>query len=519
MSTPFLLPHVIDAAAERAADAVAVVHDGSSMTYAELARRSGQFAAALQSAGITRGRTVGVWAMKSIDTVVAIHGIQRAGAISVPVDPMAPLSVLSTMTRTLGLDAVVVDAAHADRVSGPETPSTLIGDVGLDIDLSAKAVLTWDDVASHDPVGQPTLSADDPAYMITTSGSTGEPKAIVHTHHSALRYAQLAADTYGLTPADRLANVAPFHFDQSTFELYGAPVAGATTVLVPELAVRFPAELSTLVERERVSIWYSVPTILTQLLHRGAVEERDLSSLRWVLFGGEVFPSGTLAELMGLLPNARFSNVYGPAEVNQCMFHHLESLPLPDTSIPIGLPWPDTEIRVVGDDAPRRGELHVRSATMMAGYWRRPDLTEAGIIDEVDDIGRRVRWYRTGDVVEYDADGLLHFCGRVDRQVKIRGNRVELEAVEAAISDIEGVISTAAVTLTRDGADLLVAIVEGGPGVNARAVRAAARTVLPPHAVPDEVMVVDALPRTQSGKIDNRAAADAARTQLEETDR
>ena len=518
MTTPYLLPHLIEAAAERDPDHGAFRIGDDQVSYAELSERGARFASALSEVSIGRGDPVGVYANKSLNTVTAMHGLQRAGAIPVPIDPMAPADIVARMHAAIGLSGVVVDALHAPRVARDAMPDVIIGE--LNNEAGSGANLSWDQIDSTTPATLAAVRGDDPAYMITTSGSTGEPKAIVHSHRSALRYAQLAAELYGLTPHDRLANVAPFHFDQSTFELYSAPMAGALTVLVPELVVRFPAELSTLLEREQISVWYSVPTILLQLLSRGALGAKDLSSLRWVLFGGEVMAASALNELMKLMPRARFSNVYGPAEVNQCLFHHIEGPLGDDESIPIGVEWSDTELRVMatdGSDGTFSGELVVSTSTMMLGYWRRPDLTAASIDVEKSPGGMERRWYRTGDLVEQDADGLLHFRGRLDRQVKIRGNRVELEAVEAAIGGAEGVVSVAAVVIQRDGQDLLVAAVEAhpdGPTVDKSTVRAFTKSVLPPHALPDEVVVVTSLPRTQSGKIDARRASEIIQEQF-----
>jgi len=333
----------------------------------------------------------------------------------------------------------------------------------------------------------------------------------VHTHTSGLRYAELAAECYGLSPDDRMANVAPFHFDQSTFELYAAPLVGAATVLVPDVLLRFPASVSELIERERVTTWYSVPTILRQLHERGALGQRDLGALRWVLFGGEIFPPAELRALMALLPGARFSNVYGPAEVNQCMFHHLDSPPSDERSIPIGMAWPDTELRIVGPDSTvvegeGRGQLLVRTETAMAGYWNRSDLNESAFLVEPVDGGLTTRWYRTGDVVERDADGLFAFVGRVDRQVKVRGVRVELEAVEAALDAVDGVTASAAVCVDDPEAPL-VGLVETSTLDDTDSVYRAIRGRLPPGAIPDRIVLVTSLPVTTSGKIDTVSAA------------
>jgi len=520
--SPFLLPHLLENAAKTHPNVTAVRCGDDELSYAELRTRAARFGAALGTRGVGPGDPVGIHMAKSLDAVVAIHGTQRAGAISVPIDIMTPPAVLKGIAAEIGLAAIVTDTQGNSRF-GRHKVAPL--DVGPHLDVpqvvgpggDSDRHMTWDEVATHEIAPIAPSAGDDPAYMITTSGSTGAPKAIVHTHRSGLSYAQQAASCYGLGPNDRLASVAPFHFDQSTFELFAAVAACATVVLVREPLLKFPAELSSLVEREKISVWYSVPTILIHLLNRGALDRRDLSSLRWVLFGGEMFPSAALRELMGHLPNVRFSNVYGPAEVNHCAHHHLEEPPGLDDSIPIGSPWNETSLRLVDDDAnlvegKGRGLLEVRTSTMMAGYWRQPGLTAASISVETSSDGLTERWYRTGDVVERTADGLLHFRGRADRQTKIRGNRVELEAVEAAVSDAPHVLRCAAVTVESNEGAQLVAVVEGQDELDPEEVLASVRAALPPYAVPTNIVIVDSLPRTTSGKVDTRAAAIMATT-------
>ena len=416
-TNPYLLPQVIESAAASYPANTAVRCGDRELSYEQLAQRSGELASALLARGIESGQPVGIHMAKSLDAVVAIHGIQRAGCISVPIDPLTPPAVVATTTATIGIAALIVDVPRAAKLASHADRPPLFGSA-VDGDDD---VVGWDEIAEHDAAPMPDVTSDDAAYMIMTSGSTGAPKAIVHTHRSALRYAQLAADLYGLGPSDRLASIAPFHFDISTFDLYAGPVGRSTSILFPEPLVKFPADPSALAERERVTVWYSVPTILSQMLHRGALDERDLSSLRWVLFGGEVFAAGTHGALMAKLPSARFSNVYGPAEVNQCTYYHLDRPPEPDSSVPIGRPWGDTEVRVIDDSGrivtgPGTGELYVRTSTMMARYWDRPDLTDASVTTETTAGGLLKRWYQTGDLVERDLDDQLHsWAGSTDR--------------------------------------------------------------------------------------------------------
>ncbi len=365
-------------------------------------------------------------------------------------------------------------------------------------------------IAAAGPGDPAHVEPSDPAYIIYTSGSTGAPKGIVHSHASALAYARAAVDEYQLGTGDRLANIAPLHFDQSTFELYAAPLAGAAVLVVPDPVLRFPASVSELVARERITVWYSVPYLLEQLSARGALDERDLSAVRWVLYGGESFPPSTLAELMHQLPTASFSNVYGPAEVNQCTAYHLRRPP--DGPVPIGRAWRAAEIRILDPDdhsievePGQVGTIAVSTPTMMSGYWNRPDLTDESTLVDADGT----RWYLTGDLACARDDGELVFLGRVDHQVKVRGHRIELEAIDALLREVGGV-SAATVIVDRPdaGDDRLVALVVSDVAnpVSTDTVDDLLRSRLPRYAVPAEVRVVDSLPRTATGKIDRNAA-------------
>jgi amino acid adenylation domain-containing protein len=366
--------------------------------------------------------------------------------------------------------------------------------------------------AAADTLDPVPVLGDDLAYVMVTSGSTGRPKGIAHTHRSGLRYASQAVEVYGVRPEDRLANSAPFHFDISTFELFAGPLAGASTLVIPEPHLMMPASLAQLLEQDRSTFWYSVPFLLRELLARGALAERDLSSLRWVLFGGEVMPPETLAALMAHLPGARFSNSYGPAEVNQCSFYHLSGPPPLDEPVPIGRPMPDAELRLVTAGGElvadgEAGELLVRCSTMMDRYWGRDDLTAAAFVHTALPGGRTARWYRTGDLVRRRPDGDYEFLGRVDNQVKVRGNRVELEAVEAVLSAVPGVRHAVAGVVSVAGNEFLAAGYAPLDGccVDAAAALAALASTLPPYAVPHRLVRIDDLPVTASGKLDRRA--------------
>ncbi len=512
----YILPHIVDHAADHYPDKDALRFQAQSLTYTDLVARTNRLACTLIEQGVQRGDRVGIYLHKSLESAIALYGIMKAGAAYVPLDPALPVSRLELILRDCDIRHLITQESMRNRLQQIAAKQT-----GLEVVIGLQAqeewalrTLSWDEVNCA-PAALPDVGTmeQDMAYIMYTSGSTGAPKGMIHTHHSGLSYARLAANVYGLHAEDRLSNFPPLHFDQSTFDYFSGPLAGATTVIIPEAHTRFPANLSQLMADEQLTIWYSVPFALIQLLLKGVLEKRDLRALRWVLFGGEPFPPKYLKALMDRWPQARFSNVYGPAEVNQCTFYHVPALSSDsDDPIPIGTIWPNAEGLVVDeDDQPlphgEVGELLVRTPTMMRGYWRRPELNARAFYTRFTPGGVADVFYRTGDLVQRQPDGMYQFLGRKDRQVKTRGYRVELDEVEAALLSHEQVEETAVFPVPdADGSQQIWAavIVKNGTRIAASDLLKHAAGQLPRYAVPSNIDFLDDFPRTSSGKIDRR---------------
>lgn len=513
----YLLSHSVDSAAACAPEREAVRCAGVALSYAELSRRSNGLARILVDQGVGRGDRVGIFMNKSVDSAVAMHGIMKSGGAYVPLDPFAPPARTALVIRDCGIRHLVTSDLKLDQTG-------LLGEdvrgleclVGSKVREGVRSV-NWAEVAAAatDRPFSNQLTEQDLAYILYTSGSTGTPKGIMHTHRSGLSFALWAAATYGLTAEDRVSNHAPLHFDLSTFDFFATAQAGATTVIVPEAITKLPADLARLMARERISVWYSVPFALIQLLERGHLETTDLAALRWVLFAGEVFPVKHLRRVMAALSQARFSNLYGPTETNVCTYYHVPAeLPPSDEPIPIGVVCDNVESLIVDDDgapvAPGEpGELLIRGGVVMRGYWGRPDLNARGFHrrgvfgGHYDDV-----FYHTGDLVEQLSDGNLKYLGRKDRQIKTRGYRVELDEVESALLSCPAVEEAAAFTVADgQGSSLIEAAVTAKTGLmlTADAVMNHVAARLPVYAVPARVRIAEAFPRTSSGKIDRRA--------------
>ena len=517
----FLLPHVIDKTAERYPDNQVFRFEDTAVTYTEAAHQTNQLAHMLIKQGVQRGDRVGIYLHKHVYSGIALHGIMKAGAAYVPLDPSMPISrlefvlqdcgirhVISERSKLANLKQVAANVPHLACVIGPNAPQ----------DASFQ-VISWQEVGKMPTTLPiiPGLMEDDLAYIMYTSGSTGTPKGLMHTHRSGLAYAKASAELYAIQPDDILGNHAPLHFDVSTFDYFAGPIAGATTVIIPEEYKMLPASLTELIQDEKMTIWYSVVTALVEMLYHGALADRDLSSLRWVHYCGEPFLPKHLKAWMELLPNARFSNVYGPAEVNQCTYFNVPPLPnkYEEVYTPIGHVWDVADWLVVDEDdnevtPGEPGELLICAPTRMQGYWNQPDLTEAGYYRQkpFPNAPYEKIFYRTGDLVQLDEDGEFKFLGRKDRQMKIRGYRVELDEIEAAIASHEAVAETAVYPLP-DGTGSkrieAAVILRDETAVDMAELQKHAGTKLPSYAVPPTFVRYDTFPRTGSGKINRRA--------------
>lgn len=286
----------------------------------------------------------------------------------------------------------------------------------------------------------------------------------------------------------------------------------ATTVMIPEEHMKLPVSFASLIESERLTQLYTVPMALVQLSQPGVLDGVDITSLRRVLFGGEPMPLKHLAALMRKLPGTRFFNVYGPTEVNGCTHHEVTDPPDPSgPALPIGQPYDNVEIMIVDEsglevEPQEPGELLVRAPTMMRGYWGRDDLNANAFFERRRYSGIPELFHRTGDIVHEDADEVIHFHGRKDRQIKTRGYRVELDEVEAVLVSHPSVIE-AAVFATQDS--------QGSTSISAAAIvrdNASSRDLvrylgqtLPAYALPVAIELTREFPRTTSGKIDRRA--------------
>jgi amino acid adenylation domain-containing protein len=498
-----LLHHLLRRSAARTPHATAVIDGGGPVTYAELDRRANQLARLLLSRGVRSGDRVGLHLPRTADALVGVYGVLAAGAAYVPLPPGVPMPRLRTIATDAGIRVVV--AAHEDT----DRLRTDLGGPG-----SPVAEVVAPQAAAELPGDAPEIAVepDHLAYVLYTSGSTGNPKGVMLSHRNALAFVDWAAREFEVTEADRLANHAPLHFDLSVFDVFAAAWAGAIVVPVPTATAAFPRVLAEFVRDRRITVWYSVPSALNLLVSRGGLGADGLPDLRLALFAGEVYPVPLLRRAMEMLPGTRFCNLYGPTETNVCTYHHVpRPLPRDCTALPIGVPLPGVELCAETDDGRpagigETGELCVRGATVMRGYLGDAERTAQALRPAPDRPG--VPAYHTGDLVTQDTEGHWHFLGRRDSQIKTRGYRVELGEVERALATHPAVLECAAVAVPDEEFGHLIAafvvLRDDHDDVEATRLTAHCRTILPGYMVPWQLRTVADLPRTSTDKIDYR---------------
>ena len=501
-------------------DAVALAFPSTNLTYRELDQRSNQFAHLLHKLGVGPNVLVALALDRGPDQYVALLGVLKAGAAYVPIDPNWP-SVRLTQVVTQSRAAVLVTTAnYLGQMGGlPELRVVTCDLVPVFQRLKKAAGRLFDrddldaqSIGTHSDPATPT----DLAYVIYTSGSTGVPKGVMVEHRSLVNLTTWVTEAFGVTRVSRVLQNASLHFDASAQQIFPALTTGATLYPVPETLRLDPPRFLEWVRVNRITHWDSVPSLWYAVVeHLTALGEPiALPDLRWVLLAGEPLDRGRLDTWhRHVVPGPRVANIYGPTEATvDCTWHPAPG-PGPQAVVPIGRPLANVQIYVL-DDAGQHclpgteGELCVAGVALARGYMHDPDRTaEAFVERNISGVGL-VRVYRTGDIGRLRPDGVLEYVGRRDQQVKIRGQRVELGEVEAAL---QGIVGPGRVAVVAQGTDenrqLVAYYVPMDESLGQDTITTLAREVLPGGMLPHRFVALPEFPRTGSGKIDRQALA------------
>ncbi|MFD9191283.1 amino acid adenylation domain-containing protein [Streptomyces phaeochromogenes] len=495
----------------------AIVHGDTVLTVGELRDRALRTAAALRAHGVRAGDRVVIHHDRSVEFVVAVLGAMFAGAAHAALGVDDPPQRTLRAVQDCAPRAVLTNSALRDRFSGVSDVPGLPG-------LSDLVVLTDEECAAYPPTLEPVreasdtsdISADDPVAVIYTSGSTGRPKASLISHRALVSRITALQTTHRMDERDRMLHQTVCTFDMHLGELYWPLLAGATVVIAAPGRHRDADHLAELIRDQGVTtVYFGVSQLELFLLTRDPAERYD--GLRQVLTGGEVL-GPELVRRFHARSTASLTNIYGPSECTiYCTAWVLPRDPDLDTVL-IGPAIQDTELWIldengtpVADGEP--GELYIGGAGVALGYLNRPELTAERFLDaerlpNAPAVSPHCRLYRSGDLVRARPDGALEFLGRADRQVKIRGIRIEPGEIEETAKRCTGVRQAAVVAHGSGAEKRLAAFVvpEKGtePGSLSSSVREALRTWLPPYMVPSAIEVADELPLTPNGKLDRR---------------
>jgi len=503
---------------------------GRSITYQELENRSNQLAHLLQGSGVKKGDRVGLYFPKSVESIISMFAVLKAGGVYVPIDPAAPADRVSYMLRNCGVQVLI---ANSDKHSGLEaaTLQSLHVSVLVDSELNSghdANVVRWSTLSNFPANDSPrvTVTETDLAYLLYTSGSTGRPKGVMLSHRNALAFIEWCAATFQITSEDNLSNHAPLHFDLSVFDIYNAIEAGGTVYLITEDIALFPTTLANFIESKRVTIWYSVPSALILLLLHANLQREKLSRLRTILFAGEVFPMKYVRQLVSVFQGSDFYNLYGPTETNVCTYYKVEPSRLDGMdSLPIGTACANTEVFAVNEQdqivmtSEEIGELYVRGPGVTYGYWADAEKTATVVVPNRFQHHYQEKIYRTGDLVSLGNDGNYYFHGRGDGMVKSRGYRIELGEIENTLLSHPDVKEAAAIAVADDivGSRIKAVVsTHGAQTLSPLDLQSHCAMRIPNYMIPETVEFMHDLPRTSSGKIDRIRLAQS--TTLQPTD-
>jgi len=515
----YLLQQLLSQSATEFPDRHALLFREQRLTYRELDRKSNQLAALLAAQGVRRGDRVGILLNKSLECIVSLFGILKAGGVYVPLDPASPAGRICSIIRHCDIRLTIAAGDHLERVlreAGEGLPlekAVVAGPAGA---VAGVECVPWGALDSEQSVGHPFEGCGaSPAYILHTSGSTGAPKGVVISHLNALTFVDMACDFFRIDSEDRMANHAPLHFDLSIFDIFCAVKAAATVVLVPEPLSAFPVRLAEFLEKEEITVWNSVASVLTKLADQGALERLTLKKLRLVHFSGDIMPVKYLRVLKRFMPAATFYNIYGQTEANSSLFFRVpDELPQDAWKIPIGTPFPNFELFALDEAGAvvtrpgREGELHVLSATVALGYWNDPVRTAAQFSPDPRNPSSHARVYRTGDIVRLDREGNFVFAGRKDHMVKSKGFRVELDEIEVVLNSHPAIRQAAVIAIPDEltGSRIVAYVTHAeGAALEPAELLGLCGAHLPKYMIPEQIICRPALPVTSNSKIDRKA--------------
>ncbi len=502
MIIPNSAVHLLDAAAERFGGKIAVTDEYESFGFDRLRSLGLSIGAALinSAAGGYMAEPVMVYLPKSGKCVASFMGAMYSGNPYVPIAyDMPPNRIQKIVNKLDGRGHIITDYDGKKIIEAMDVPETM-------------RVHIYDEII-NEPADEAKIYAilnkvidTDPIYIMFTSGSTGEPKGVTVAHRGAVDYALWVQRTFGIDENSKLGNQAPFYFDNSIFDIYSMLLTGAEMNIIPEKLFMFPSKLPEFIRDNNITVIFWVPTVMINVANSGALSETEMPTLKTVAFCGEVMPNTQLNIWRKNHPDAVYANLYGPTEISDVCTYYIVDREFNDADpLPIGRACENMRVIILNaEDEPAKtneqGELCVIGTGVSLGYWNRPDLSEKAFVQNPANPYYEERIYRTGDLAYIDDEGLIMYCGRMDNQVKVKGNRIELGEIECAAMAIDGVKGACAVFDAEN--ERIVLFVQSGSPLVLRKFNNELKRYIPKYMLPGKLVVMDALPHTANDKID-----------------
>ncbi len=485
-------------------DNIAVEDMDGSMTYRELDNVSEAAAGGIISL-LPEGKRnvpVMVYLPRSVASVASFLAVLKTGGPYVPVDYQVPLKRFLSMTAKVGPALIVTDEDGRERLR----------DSGLD--WGTEICLYGELIQARPRPDETAKRLDgavdtDPAYIMHTSGSTGEPKGVVISHRGIEDYADWLIEEFGIDETSVFGLQSGFHFDNCVLDMYGSLFTGGKMVIIPEVLFMYPTKLIPFMNERKINTVFWVPTVMISVANSGVLGEIRPEYLSTVLFAGEVMPARQLNVWRRAMPDCLYANLYGPTEITvDCLFYVVDREFSDGEAIPIGRDCPNSRVLLLKEDGSlagvgEEGEICVVGCGVGLGYWNEPELTARAFVQNPLNKKYREIMYRTGDIGYRTAEGLVMYVGRRDNQFKLRGNRIELGEIEQNSLLVPGVERVCALF---DGeSQEIVLFVKAKTELTLRKFNLELKKYIPKYMLPGRLVVVEDFPYNRNNKIDRGA--------------
>ncbi len=491
---------LLDKAAEKYGGKIGYEDEWESISFSQLREKAMIIGTRLLKE-VKSDRTISpiiVYMPKSVKCIVSYMGILYSGNPYVPIDNNMPLIRLQKIINSLKPGAIITDKEHVGNLD--------------EIDLGGAKRYLYEDISKGETDAslieeriQGVIDTD-PIYIMYTSGSTGEPKGGTISHRGVIDYAKWVVETFSFDEDTIMASQAPFYFDNSVFEIYGCLVCGGKMVIIPEVLMMFSLKLPEFLKEHKINTIFWVPTVMINIANSGALAKYKLPHLKTVAFCGEIMPNKQLNIWRRELPDCLYANLYGPMEITDVCSYYIVDRPFKDSDpLPIGKACKNTRIIILNEkkqiaEVGEIGELCVIGSGVGLGYWGDKEATDKAFVQNPTNPYFNEKIYRTGDLAYVNEEGLIMFIGRMDSQIKLRGNRVELGEIEKAAACIDNVKRACAIFHAEQ--EKIVLFLETAEEFTLRKVNVELLKYIPRYMLPHRLVTMEKFPHTANDKID-----------------